>query len=101
MRAYRKPLQEAPRDVFHFVPFFDGVDDRQMALERRLRDEGTAALAAGDRIAARRALLEALRLNPRRLKTWSRLLRTFWPLPARDPADRARGAAGDQARGAR
>jgi predicted O-methyltransferase YrrM len=82
MRAYRKPLQEVPRDVFHFVPFFDGVDDRgQRARERRLRNEGMTALTSGDRAAARRAFVGALRLNPRRLRTWSRLLRTF--LPAR------------------
>src|SRR5262249_12930108 len=27
MRAYRKPAIEAQRDIFHFEPFFDGVED--------------------------------------------------------------------------
>lgn len=102
MRAYRKPLQEVPRDVFHFVPFFDGVDGGQKAQERRLRDEGMTALAGGDRAAARRALLGALRLNPRRLRTWSRLIRTFLPSrSARVAAAPGRDNAGDPARGSR
>jgi predicted O-methyltransferase YrrM len=100
MRAYRKPLQEVPRDVFHFVPFFDGVDDGRKVQERRLRDEGMTALAGGDRAAARRALLGALRLNPRRLRTWSRLLRTFFPSrTARADSGAGRANADDPASG--
>jgi predicted O-methyltransferase YrrM len=79
MRAYRKPMIEKQRDIFHFVPFFDGVEGTPVREERRLREEGRQALAHGDSANARRALVEALRLNPRRVNTWMRLLRTFLP----------------------
>jgi predicted O-methyltransferase YrrM len=81
MRAYRKPAIDAQRDIFHFVPFFDGVDDMRIYEERRLRDEGIQALARGASMSARQSFAEALRLNPRRFNTWMRFLRTF--LPAR------------------
>jgi predicted O-methyltransferase YrrM len=79
MRAYRKPMIETQRDIFHFVPFFDGVEGMSTREERRLREEGRQALARGDSANARRAFVQALRLNPRRFNTWMRLLRTFLP----------------------
>lgn len=79
MRAYRKPMIEKQRDIFHFVPFFDGVEGTQTREERRLREEGMQALAHRDSANARRAFVQALRLNPRRVNTWMRFLRTFLP----------------------
>jgi predicted O-methyltransferase YrrM len=79
LRAYRKPRIAAQRDIFHFVPFFDGIESTAAAEERRLREEGTIALAAGDGARARRAFLDALQMNPRRIDNWMRVLRTFVP----------------------
>jgi len=78
MCAYRKPAQEPERGVFHFEPFFDGFARRK---ERSLRETGMRALGEGDRVTARRAFLDALRLAPLRFNTYSRLLRTFLPTP--------------------
>jgi predicted O-methyltransferase YrrM len=79
MQAYRKPYQPPSRGRFHLVPFFAGLD-AGAAEERRLRAEGLRALHDGDRQGARRALSAACRINPRRLNTWMRLLRTYLPV---------------------
>jgi len=80
IRALRKPSVEPQRDIFHFVPFFDRIDTGLRAEERRLREESMRALRRGDRAGARRALVGAFRLNPRRVDTWMRVLRTFLPV---------------------
>lgn len=80
MRALRKPAVEPQRDIFHFVPFFDRIDTGLRTEEKRLRDEGMRALRRGDRAGARRALVGAFRLNPCRVNTWMRALRTFLPV---------------------
>jgi len=87
MRAYRKPQQAVSRDRFHFVPFHTGVDFN-LGRERQLRNDGMAALKAGDYRAARYAFKAALQLNPR-VRTYLRLLRTYLPgsrRPAPDPS---------------
>jgi predicted O-methyltransferase YrrM len=78
MRAYRKPLHEiavAPGQI----PFLYGFKPSRRIHCGDLRREGLMALAAGDRAAARRHFLRALRLDPRHFKTYLRLLRTFLP----------------------
>jgi predicted O-methyltransferase YrrM len=78
LRAYRKPLHKSAPALFYFEPFFAGINPGD-GEERRLRTEGLRALHAGDPQVARRAFIAARRLNPRRLNTWLRLLRTYLP----------------------
>jgi len=78
MQAYRKPAQPPARGRFHLAPFHAGLA-LGAAEERRLRTDGLRALHDGDRRAARVAFSAARRLNPRRLNTWLRLLRTYLP----------------------
>ena len=100
MRAMRKPTVQAPRGKFHFVPFFPlptadaaastapCIGDRHerppqehspAARANRLRHNALLALQKGDRSAARIGLIHALRIEPFHLKTYLRMLRTFFP----------------------
>jgi predicted O-methyltransferase YrrM len=108
MVALRKPAEEMPLALFQFVPFFRLAppDDRARpehpasdqdhhapssptGLEARgskakvraslLRHNAQLALLGGDRATARRDLIEALRLEPFRLKAYMGLVRTFLP----------------------
>ena len=99
MRAMRKPAEQAPRDKFHFVPFFplpapntspvapakEAVPEAsatvpsRAATSNRLRHEALLALKNGDRGAARTGFVGALKLEPFHLKTYLRMLRTFFP----------------------
>jgi predicted O-methyltransferase YrrM len=84
MRAYRKPLkQEAHDDELDFSrysladanlpgPIADGH-------ARRLASYGLHALSEGRRDEARQALATALRLQPLRLRSYGRLIRTMLP----------------------
>jgi predicted O-methyltransferase YrrM len=76
--AYRKPSSQVPRDALSFVPFFEGLGQRR---ERRLLTTGMSAIAEGNSALARRSFLAALRIQPLRFKTYTRLLRTFLPVP--------------------
>jgi len=82
MRAYRKPSQPVVHPRFYFVPFHEGLHLGQ-GTERRLRADGMRALKAGDRMAARQAFKAAVRLHPRRISTYLRLLRTYLPWAGR------------------
>jgi predicted O-methyltransferase YrrM len=98
MVALRKPTEELQRDRFHFVPFYPPLPHAERvheehpapapskALEPKvrasmLRHNARLALRVrgGDRIAARRDLVEALRLEPFHLKAYLRLIGTFLP----------------------
>jgi predicted O-methyltransferase YrrM len=100
MRAMRKPVEEAPNGRFHFVPFFPLVapagpppehpaKDKRVeasvkkpspaATANRLRHDALAALQGGNRSAARAGFVGALRLEPFHLKTYLRMVRTFFP----------------------
>jgi hypothetical protein len=98
MVALRKPAEEVQRDRFHFVPFFPLPLCAEQAHEEHpapalskapepkvrasiLRHNARLALRVrgGDRIAARRDLVEALRLEPFHLKAYMRLIGTFLP----------------------
>jgi methyltransferase family protein len=100
MRALRKPAERVPRDKFYFVPFFplpapnasepeapakDTSPEAPVAVPsraataNRLRHEALLALDAGDRRAARAGFVGALKLKPFHLKTYLRILRTFFP----------------------
>lgn len=100
MRAMRKPPERVARDKFYFVPFFplpapnapapaapakDTVPEPPAAMPsraataNRLRHEALRALENGDRRAARAGFAGALRLDPFHLKTYLRMLRTFFP----------------------
>ncbi|MGH7837135.1 MAG: O-methyltransferase [Candidatus Binataceae bacterium] len=93
MRAYRKPDQPQSRGRFHLAPFYAGFEAGD-GEERRLRSEGLRALLDGDRRGARQALSAAGRINPRRLNTWLRILRTY--LPVSRPRQLERGAEPDR-----
>ena len=84
MRAYRKPLKSEAHDA--------ELDFSRFALEdanlpgpiaywhaKRLTTIGLRALSEGRNEEARRALATALRLNPTRLKSYARWLRTMLP----------------------
>lgn len=84
MRAYRKPLkQEAHDDELDFSRF--SLADAYLpgpianGHARRLSYYGLHALSEGKRNEARQALATALRLNPMRLKNYTRLIRTILP----------------------
>lgn len=107
MRAMRKPAARVARDKFYFVPFFplpapsvpapdasapaapanDTAPEAPAAVvsraatANRLRHQALQALAAGDRRAARTGFIGALRLEPFHLKTYLRIVRTFFPPP--------------------
>jgi predicted O-methyltransferase YrrM len=94
MRAYRKPVEENKRDFHDFVPFFDGFVPYQRSDHSAFQAAAMEALQAGNSRAARRSLIEALRIRPQRFRTWLRLLRTFLPsrlqraisrMPRREP----------------
>jgi predicted O-methyltransferase YrrM len=84
MRAYRKPISPPARD--------EELDFARFALEeanlpapiaywhaKRLTTLGLRALSEGRKDEARRALATAMRLNPARIKSYSRWLRTMLP----------------------
>jgi hypothetical protein len=98
MVALRKPAEKVQRDRFHFVPFFPTALHAEQEREEHpapalskapepgvrasiLRHNARLALRVrgGDRIAARRDLVEALRLEPFHLKAYMRLIGTFLP----------------------
>ncbi len=79
IRALRKPVSASARGSFDFVPFFEDFAADRSIEHSRLAEQGLSALRAGNRIAARRAFIQMLRLDPYRLKTYSRLLRSFLP----------------------
>jgi predicted O-methyltransferase YrrM len=101
MRAMRKPADEALRGKFHFVPFFPSLASpagpppepppenarveavvkkpSPAAAANRLRHAALAALEAGDSRAARAGFVGALGLEPFHLKTYLRIVRTFFP----------------------
>jgi predicted O-methyltransferase YrrM len=98
MVVLRKPAEEVQRDRFHFVPFFPRPPHVEQEREGHpapamskapepkvrasiLRHNARLALRTrgGDRIAARRDLVEALRLEPFHLKAYMRLIGTFLP----------------------
>ncbi len=79
MRGLRKPVQASERGSFDFAPFFDNFAEDRSIEHSRLAEQGLRALRIGNRPAARRAFMQMLRLNPYRLKTYSRLLRSFLP----------------------
>jgi predicted O-methyltransferase YrrM len=82
VQAYRKPMQEVSLPQGYVAPFFEGFEPRASSHTGELRHKGLMALAAGDRVLARRNFVEALRHEPTRLKIYLRLLRTFLPLKA-------------------
>jgi predicted O-methyltransferase YrrM len=80
--AWRKPLEAVQRGQLHFVPFFADFSPylRQTSLTtNRLGRDGLLALNRGDRAAARAAFREAIRLEPLRLRGYTRLARTYLP----------------------
>jgi predicted O-methyltransferase YrrM len=100
MRAMRKPAERVARDKFHFVPFFPlpapnppapaapakdtapealAPTPSRPATANRLRHQALLALENGERRAARAGFAGALRLEPFNLKTYLRMLRTFFP----------------------
>lgn len=85
MRAYRKPLkQEAHDDELDFSRF--SLADANLpgpiadGHARRLGSYGLRALSEGRRDEARQALATALRLNPLRLRSYARFIRTILPV---------------------
>ncbi len=80
--AYRKPLEELPRNQMHFASF---VDDHAPYIRmnrlasNKLAHEGLVAMRNGDREGARRAFREALRRDPARVKNLFRYIRTYLP----------------------
>lgn len=89
IRAYRKPLHEAKDQSFwgasmnDFLRFWvDDFHDPDLMCgfqRRALNVEAMRHLAAGQMRAARRYLIAALARNPRSIRTYLRLLRTFLP----------------------
>jgi len=96
MLALRKPAESVQRDIFHFVPFCPlppheeprhkehlapalPEDPEPKVRASLLRHDARLALRGGDRAAARRHLLGALRLEPFHLKAYTRLIKTFLP----------------------
>ena len=100
MRAMRKPAAEqVPKDEFYSVPFLAppapngpageppakdtcheaSPREAPVARANRLRHDALTALERGDRSAARAGLVDALKLDPLHLKTYLRVLRTFFP----------------------
>jgi predicted O-methyltransferase YrrM len=105
MRAMRKPAERVERDKFHFVPFYPlpvsstptpispaptepardtapkppAAAPSPKAMANRLRHGALLALETGDHRAARAGFAGALRLDPFHLKTYLRLMRTFFP----------------------
>lgn len=100
MRAMRKPAEEAASGKFHSVPFLPEVaptgpppeqpaknarleasakGSSPVAAANRWRHDALAALEGGNRRAARARFVGALRLEPFHLKTYLRILRTFFP----------------------
>ncbi|MBF6569692.1 MAG: class I SAM-dependent methyltransferase [Candidatus Binataceae bacterium] len=88
--AWRKPLLQIERDRLHFEPFFDEFirwrdlrRDSQPDLRRLVRNReshlGLIALRRGDRVAARRAFIRALRAKPFYMAGYLRLVRTYLP----------------------
>jgi hypothetical protein len=80
--AWRKPLEAPKRDHLHFVPFFTDFSPyiREGSLTtNRLGRDGLLALSRGDRAGARAAFREAIRLEPTRLRGYTRLARTYLP----------------------
>jgi predicted O-methyltransferase YrrM len=80
VRAYRKPMQPLERAQGHLAPFFDDFRAKTQVHGGELRHKGLMALAAGDRIAARRNFRLALSQDPTHFKTYFRLIRTYLPL---------------------
>ncbi len=79
VQAYRKPMQGVKLPQGYVAPFFEGFEPFGSSHTGELRRRVLMALAAGDRAVARRNFVEALRHEPRRLKIYLRLLRTFLP----------------------
>jgi len=96
MLALRKPTESVQRDIFHFVPFYPLPLHKEQRPKEHLapalpeepepkvranllRHDARLALRGGDRAAARRHLLGALRLEPFHLKAYTRLIKTFLP----------------------
>jgi predicted O-methyltransferase YrrM len=114
--ALQKPNEERPRGRFHFVPFFPAAPKEfavgaagsartspransvSRARANALRRDARLALSGGDRIAARRYTLQAIRLQPLRLKSYLRLLKTFLPQPMIRALSRRSARGGGDAR---
>jgi hypothetical protein len=105
MRAMRKPTEPPPSSKFHFVRFYplaapqdpaeqnsakeDGTkgigpptppaEPSPRVMANRLRRDALMALEDGDRRAARAGFASALKLQPFHVKTYFRMLRTFFP----------------------
>ncbi len=96
MVALRKPAEEVRLAPFQFVRFFPLAQQAEQNSEEHsappppedpkpevnaglLRRNARHALREGDRAAARKDLVEALRLEPSHLKNYLRLLKTFLP----------------------
>ena len=96
MLALRKPTEEVKLALFQLVRFFPLPLHEEQAHEEHLapalpgepqpkdrvgilRHNARLALRGGDRAAARRALVEALRLEPFHLKAYMRLIKAFLP----------------------
>jgi predicted O-methyltransferase YrrM len=84
MRAYRKPMKREPHDDeldFSRFSLADANLPAPIAREhaRRLTYYGLQALSEGRHDEARQALGTALRLNPTRLKSYARFMRTILP----------------------
>jgi hypothetical protein len=79
IRAYRKPIDAPPDDRFKLIPLFFAYEPYRRYAGNHFRHEGLRELSNGDSAAARRAFIAAIRMEPRRLKTYGRLLRTFLP----------------------
>lgn len=79
MRALRKPNTPRIPSSFDFAPFFDDFAADRSIEHGRLAEQGLNALRSGDRAVARRAFVQMLRIDPYRIKTYSRLLRSFLP----------------------
>jgi predicted O-methyltransferase YrrM len=77
--VYRKPVEAAKRKPAALVGFLTGFKPGRRIHVGGLRRTGLDALAAGDRLAARRIFVDAIRREPTRFKTYLRLLRTYLP----------------------
>jgi len=96
MLVLRKPTEDVQLGLFQLVPFFPVPPLEERPREGHLgpaqpgepqpkirasllRHNARHALLRGDRSAARKDLVEALRLEPRHLKSYMRLIRTLLP----------------------
>jgi predicted O-methyltransferase YrrM len=79
MRALRKPNTSRKPGSFDFAPFFNDFAADRSVEHSRLAERGLDALRRGDRAAARHAFIQMLRIDPYRVKTYSRLMRSFLP----------------------